>query len=123
MEKCKPVSTPLCVTGHLSRGSGVPLSDKDALVYRSTVGALQYLTLTRPDFSFAVNKVCQFLSKPTNVHWEAVKRILRFIKGTATTGLLLKKSSSTLLRFFTDVDWAGCIDDLLNRGLCCFLWA
>jgi hypothetical protein len=46
MENCKLVSTPLCVTKHLSRDSGMPLSDKDALVYRSTVGALQYLTLT-----------------------------------------------------------------------------
>jgi hypothetical protein len=116
MENCKPVATPLCVTEHLSRDSGVHLSDKDALVYRSTVGALQYLTLTRPDLSFAVNKVCQFLSKPTDVHWEAVKRILRFVKGTATMGLLLKKSSSTLLSIFTDADWAGCVDDRRSTG-------
>jgi hypothetical protein len=68
MENCKPVSTPLCVNEHLSRDSGVPLSDKNALVYRSTVGALQYLTLTRPNLSFAINKVCQFLSRPTDVH-------------------------------------------------------
>jgi hypothetical protein len=111
MENSKPVSTPLCVTEHLSRDSGVPLSDKDALVYRSTVGALQYFTLTRPNLSFAVNKVCQFLSKPTDVQWEAVKRILRFVKGTATTGLLLKRSLSTLLSIFTDADWADCVDD------------
>jgi hypothetical protein len=85
-------------------------------VYRSTVGALQYLTLTRPNLSFVVNKVCQFLFKPTDAHWEAVKRILRFVKGTATMGLLLKKSSSTLLSIFTDVDWAGCVDDRRSTG-------
>jgi hypothetical protein len=85
-------------------------------VYRSTVGALQYLTLTRPNLSFVVNKVCQFLFKPTDAHWEAVKRILRFVKGTATMGLLLKKSSSTLLSIFTDADWAGCVDDRRSTG-------
>jgi hypothetical protein len=89
----------------------VPLSDKDALVYRSIVRAPQYLTLSQPDLSIVVNKVCQFLSKPTDVHWEAVKHILRFVKGTATMGLLLKKSSSTLLSIFTEANWAGCVDD------------
>jgi hypothetical protein len=71
LENSKHVSTPLCVTGHMSRDSGVPLSSKDVLVYHSTMGALHYITLTRPDLSFDVNKVCQFLSKPTDVYWEA----------------------------------------------------
>jgi hypothetical protein len=111
MENYKSVSTPSCVIEHLSRDSGVPLSDKDALVYRSIVRAPQYLTLSQPDLSIVVNKVCQFLSKPTDVHWEAVKHIFQFVKGTATMGLLLKKSSSTLLSIFTEANWAGCVDD------------
>ena len=78
--------------------------------------ALQYLTLTRPDISFAVNKVCQYLSKPTDVHWEAVKRILRYIKGTIATGLQIHRSNSTLLSVFTDADWAGCADERLSTG-------
>jgi histone deacetylase 1/2 len=77
MENCRPTSTPLNVTEHLSRASGTPLGVEDSHRYRSVVGGLQYLTLTRPDISFAVNKVCQFLSQPTDVHWESVKRILR----------------------------------------------
>ncbi|KAK1601065.1 hypothetical protein QYE76_016639 [Lolium multiflorum] len=81
MENCKSVTTPMCTQEKLSRELGHSLSDDDAFQYRSVVGALQYLTLTRPDISFAVNKVCQFLSKPTDVHWEAVKRILRYVKG------------------------------------------
>lgn len=80
------------------------------------VGGLQYLTLTRPDISFAVNKVCQYLSKPTDVHWEAVKRILRYIKGTIAIGLQICRSSSTLLSVFTDADWAGCADDRRSTG-------
>jgi histone deacetylase 1/2 len=69
------------------------------------------LTLTRPDISFAVNKVCQFLSQPTEVHWEAVKRILRYVKGTLQTGLQIRKSPLTGISIFTDADWAGDVDD------------
>jgi histone deacetylase 1/2 len=87
------------------------LGSEDSFRYRSVVGGLQYLTLTRPDISFAVNKVCQFLSQPTDVHWEAVKRILRYVKGTLQTGLCFRKSASTGVSIFTDADWAGCVDD------------
>jgi len=62
MENCKPTSTPLSTSYQLARVSGQPLSTDDSFRYRSVVGGLQYLTLTRPDISFAVNKVCQFLS-------------------------------------------------------------
>jgi histone deacetylase 1/2 len=87
------------------------LGTEDSSRYRSIVGGLQYLTHTRPDLSFAVNKVCQFLSQPTDVHWEAVKRILRYVKGTLDMGLRIRKSSSTGISIYTDADWAGCIDD------------
>ena len=50
-------------------------------------------------------------SKPTTVHWEAVKRILRYVKGTVSTGLRIRKSPSMLLSVFTDADWAGSVDD------------
>ncbi|XP_020251846.1 uncharacterized protein LOC109829137 [Asparagus officinalis] len=116
MENCKSVSTPMSVTDKLARDCGTVLDDDDAFKYRSMVGGLQYLTLTRPDISFAVNKVCQYLSKPTDVHWEAVKRILRYVKGTAATGLYLRRSNSTLLSVFTDADWAGCMDDRRSTG-------
>ncbi|KAM3297166.1 hypothetical protein ACQJBY_039175 [Aegilops geniculata] len=111
MENCKSTSTPLATSESLSRHSGALLSIDDSFRYRSIVGALQYLTLTRPDISFAVNKVCQFLSQPTQVHWEAVKRILRYIKGTLDTGLRIRKSRFTGVSIFTDADWAGCVDD------------
>ena len=108
MENCKSTSTPLATTDRLTREAGTLLSTDDAFRYRSVVGGLQYLTLTRPDLSFAVNKVCQFFSQPTDVHWEAVKRILRYVKGTLDTGLQFRKSSLTGVSIFTDADWAGC---------------
>ena len=116
MENCKPTSTPLSTSEQLARVSGRPLSTDDSFRYRSVVGGLQYLTLTRPDISFAVNKVCQFLSQPTDVHWEAVKRILRYVKGTLHTGLKFRKAVSTSISIFTDADWAGCPDDRRSTG-------
>jgi len=82
MDKARVVDTPLSTSEKLSVTDGQRLGEEDSTRYRSLVGALQYLTLTRPDLSFAVNKVCQFLHAPTSVHWSAVKRILRYVKGT-----------------------------------------
>lgn len=95
---------------------GDPLSSEDATRFRSVVGALQYLSLTRPDISFSVNRVCQFLSQPTTSHWAAVKRILRYLCATIDLGLCFNKSSSSLLSAFSDVDWAGNPDDRRSTG-------
>jgi histone deacetylase 1/2 len=66
--------------------------------------------------SFAVNKVCQYLSQPTTAHYEAVKRIMRYVRGTVSNGLRFRRSSSTGLSIFTDADWAGCSDDRRSTG-------
>jgi len=100
MTDCKPVAAPLSVSEKLSAHEGSPLGPDDATNYRSVVGALQYLTLTRPDISFAVNKVCQFLHAPMTVHWTAVKRILRYIKLMVKLGLRISRSSSLLISAF-----------------------
>lgn len=81
----KPVST------HSQTGKKMSIHDgeslRDASEYRSVVGALQYLTITRPDISYAVNQVRQFMHQPTTTHWTAVKRILRYLKHTFDHGL------------------------------------
>ena len=116
MQLCKPVHTPLSTTEKLSIDEGTRLGTEDSTRYRSVVGALQYLTLTRPDISFSVNKVSQFLHSPTTSHWEAVKRILRYIKGTIGYGLKIRKSDSMLVSAFADADWAGCPYDRRSTG-------
>ena len=68
MENCNSTPTPLSLTKLLACHTGAYLGTEDSFRYRSVVGALQYLTLTHPDISFVVNKVCQFLSQPTEVH-------------------------------------------------------
>ena len=91
MENCKPVSTPISTSEKITIDSGEALGPEDATNYRSVVGALQYLTLTRPDISYSVNKVCQYLHAPTTTHWTAVKRIVRYLK--FSEGLDLELSS------------------------------
>jgi len=116
MVDCKPMSTPLSTSEKLSLHEGSLLGPDDATQYRSIVGALQYLTLTRPDIAFPVNKVCQFLHAPTTVHWAAVKRILRYIKQCTQLGLNIHRSMSTLVSAFSDADWAGNVDDRKSTG-------
>jgi hypothetical protein len=83
MTKCEPVSTPLFTSVKLTLHNGTTLGPIDATRYKSIVGALQYLTLTRPDIAFSINKVCQFLHAPTTEHWTTVKRMLSYLKAFA----------------------------------------
>lgn len=64
----------------------------DLTSYRSVVGALKYCTLTRLDITFSVNKVSQFMHKPTTTHWQTVKRILRYLKATCSYGIFFQVS-------------------------------
>jgi histone deacetylase 1/2 len=100
----------------LSLTSGTSLGSEDCTQFRSIVGALHYLTLTRPDLSYSVNKICQYLHAPTTEHWTAAKRILRYVKDTVKLDITFKPSSSTFLSGFTDADWAGDIDDRRSTG-------
>jgi hypothetical protein len=79
---CKLVVTLLSISEKLSlyEGSPLGLGSNDITSYRSVVGALQFLTLTRPDIVFSENKLYQFLHAHTAIHWTTVKRILRYIK-------------------------------------------
>jgi hypothetical protein len=74
----------------LSKFSGTTLSNPKQ--YRMTVGALQYATITRSDIAFSVNKVSQFMTSPTDEHWQVVKRILKYLKGTIDEGIIIQKS-------------------------------
>ena len=80
---------------------------QDALDFRSLTGALQYLTFTRPDI--AVQQVCLHMHDPREPQLAALKRILRYVKGTLHLGLL-RPSSQSELTVYSDADWAGCPD-------------
>ena len=113
MVDCKPVQTPMAMTKDSDSG-GAP--HPDPTQYRSIVGALQYVTLTRPDIFFAVNKVCQFMQSPNTDHWIMVKRILWYLQATADHGLHIRRSTSRSLQAFSDADWAGSGTDRHSTG-------
>jgi hypothetical protein len=100
------LSSPMSSSSSLSAFAGDPM--EEPLIYRSTMGSLQYLSLTRPDLAFAVNRVCQFMHQPSKLHWQAVKGILRYLKHTLTHGLLLTWTNVSTLEAFSDADWVGC---------------
>jgi histone deacetylase 1/2 len=78
MIKCA-TTTPMSTTDKITVVDGELLSSVDATEYRSIVGGLQYLTITRPVISYAVNRVCQYLHAPRDTYWFVVKRILCYI--------------------------------------------
>ncbi|GJW73239.1 retrovirus-related pol polyprotein from transposon TNT 1-94 [Tanacetum coccineum] len=103
----KPVSTPLAANEVFVTGGSL---FANPTLYRSLVGALQYLTITRPDLSYAVNQASQFLHAPTDAHFQSVKRILRYVKGTITYGLIFRRPHSNSILGYSDADWARCIE-------------
>jgi histone deacetylase 1/2 len=114
--KCSPFTTPMSSSERLCIVDGDALSSEEATHYRNLVSGLQYLTMTRPDISFVVNKVCQYLHEPRTPHMSAVKRILRYVRYTIDSGLQLWSTPSTLLSAFLDADWASNIDDRRSTG-------
>jgi hypothetical protein len=107
MRDCKPCTTPVDINPKLL-ADGDPVSD--ATDFRSLAGALQYLTFTRPDISYAVQQICLHMHDPREPHLAALKRILRYIRGTLDLGLLVRPSSQIELVVYSDADWAGCPD-------------
>ena len=108
MADCKPCSTPVDTNPKLSAVDGAPVADPTD--FRSLAGALQYLTFTRPDIAYAVQQVCLHMHDPREPHLAALKRILRYIRGTLHLGLLLRPSAQSDLLVYSDTDWAGCPD-------------
>ncbi|XP_022032104.1 uncharacterized mitochondrial protein AtMg00810-like [Helianthus annuus] len=98
---CKPVSTPLVVNESLT-ANGV--LHPDPTLYRSLIGPLKYLTITRPDISYAVNHVSQFLQAPTITHFKYVKWILRYVKGPVSYGLVFSRPSTTTVLGYSNTD-------------------
>jgi len=108
MTDCKPCSTPVDTQAKLSADLGDPVADPTD--YRSLAGALQYLTFTRPDLTYVVQQVCLHMHDPRESHLAALKRLLRYVRGTVGFGLVLHRSPTSELVVYTDADWAGCPD-------------
>ncbi|KAJ0890765.1 putative RNA-directed DNA polymerase [Helianthus annuus] len=120
---CKPVNTPIELSHIVNKLTD---SDKTELVdvtnYQKLIGKLIYLSLTRPDISYAVQYLSQFMHKPLTVHLRIALRLLRYLKLSPGKGLVFKKSDSFDLTCFADSDWAKCLDTRKSvTGYCIFL--
>ena len=104
MVSSKLARTPCAPNSRLIPTKGSLLSNPHD--YKSLDGSLHYLTFIRPDLSFAVQQVCQFMSAPTNVHLVTSKRILRYVNGSLHQGVFLQPRSLSLSAF-SDLDWPG----------------
>ncbi|KAK5840452.1 hypothetical protein PVK06_009353 [Gossypium arboreum] len=114
MQNCKATSTPIAIGEKLSsQGSSEQVSE---YAYRSLVGCLLYLTATRPDIMFAVSLLSRFMYCCNEKHFQAAKRVLRYIKGTLSHGMLFNKAESLKLVGYTDSDWGGSIDDMKSTS-------
>jgi hypothetical protein len=111
MESCNKVCSLIVPGCKLVRNESGKASD--ARHYKQIVGSLMYLLATRPDLTYSVCLVARFMERPTEMHIAAVKRILRYLKGSLSYGILYKKSQNEEMSLYgwTDSDYAGDLDD------------
>ena len=113
MEDSKPIGTPMTIRHKLSKNDDS--KEVDQTIYRSMIGKLQYVVHTRPNIALVVGMVARFLANPKESHMMAIKRIMRYLKGTEDYGLLYKMGDNLDFKVFTDVDWAGRICQKYSR--------
>ena len=114
MNEAKPVSTHLGSHFKLSKEQSLKTEEErdhmSKVPYASAIGSLMYaMVCTRPDIAHAVGVMSRFMSRPGKQHWEAVKWILRYLKGSSDTCLYFT-GASLKLQGYVDADFAGDID-------------
>ncbi|XP_019055744.1 PREDICTED: uncharacterized protein LOC109115810 [Nelumbo nucifera] len=102
----KPVPFPIEQNHNLALTDGPLLSDHER--YRRLVGRLIYLSATRPELSYCVHVLSQFMQQPQERHWEAALRVVRYLKGNSGQGILLRSDCDLQLYAWCDSDWASC---------------
>ncbi|KAJ0431247.1 putative RNA-directed DNA polymerase [Helianthus annuus] len=120
---CKPINTPIeqsyVITAKVSKNQSVL---KNVTGFQKLIGKLIYLSLTRPDISYAVQFLSQFMHSPTEVHLQIALRLLRYLKLAPGCGLLFKRSDKLDLVGYVDSDWAKCLSTRKSvTGYCVYL--
>ena len=130
MEECRPVATPIEPGKNFTKRRDDE-EPADETMFQAAIGSINYAAIaTRPDLSTAVGKLSQFMKNPSAEHWVAVKRVLRYIKGTLNLGLKYTYSDKFELHGYSDSDWAGCVDSRKSTtgnvhllGNCAISWS
>lgn len=119
LKDCNPTKYPMDPKEQIDKDEGGKTIDVTR--YKSIIGGLRYLVHTRPDIAYSVGIASRYMERPTTVHQNAAKRILRYIQGTLQFGLVCSKdSNNNVLTGFSDSDLAGNLDDRRSTGGMCF---
>ncbi|XP_019416813.1 PREDICTED: uncharacterized protein LOC109328022 [Lupinus angustifolius] len=116
----KPAPTLMVYNTPIHSQLGIPLHDVTS--YRRLMGKLLYLTHTRPDISFSVGCLSQFLASPIDQHYKHATHILRYLKASPAQGIFFPSQNTTIIQGYSDSDWATCLDTRrLVTGWCFFV--
>ena len=118
MENCKSTTTPMNQKEKFSKDDGADKVDEHH--YRSLIGCLMYLTATRPDIMFVVSMLSRFMHCANELHFQAAKQIVRYVKGTVDYGIRYSHSQNFKLHGYSDSDWGGSVDDMRSTTGYCF---
>lgn len=118
MEECHPTATPMNQKEKFCKEDGAEKIDEK--LYRSLIGCLMYLTSTRPDIMHSVSLLSRYMHCPSEIHFQAAKRILRYVRGTTDYGIRYRQVKSFSFHGYSDSDWAGCVDDMRSTSGYCF---
>lgn len=113
----KPATIPIEPNYKLALVDGPSLPKPES--YRQLVGRLIYLTFTRPELSYVVHILTQFMKSPRQGHMDAALRVARYLKGTPSQGKLLRSDSSLQINAYCDSDWQAC--PLTRRSLSAYV--
>ncbi|XP_020547014.1 uncharacterized protein LOC110011349 [Sesamum indicum] len=120
LAQAKSASSPFPSGLKLATISGPNFLHRDS--YRRLVGRLLYLGFTRPDISYLVQQLSQYLNQPCDSHWKVALHVVRYLKGSPSKGLYFRGSNSLALRVFCDADWTSCPESRRSlTGYCIFL--
>ena len=118
MVKCKPTAAPMNQKEKFCKEDGAEKVDEG--LYRSLIGCLMYLTATRPDIMNVVSLLSRYMHCASEIHFQAAKRIVRYVKGTVDYSSKFSQVKNFSLHGYSDSDWASCVDNMRGTSGYCF---
>ncbi|KAA3481349.1 Retrovirus-related Pol polyprotein from transposon TNT 1-94 [Gossypium australe] len=118
MEACKSTATPMDQKEKISKENGVEKVDDK--LYRSLIVCLMYLIATRPDIMYVVSLLSRYMNCASEIHFQAAKRILKYVKGTVDYGMKSSQVEDFNLHGYSDSDWVECTNDMRSTSCYCF---